>query len=231
MMFPVAILAGGLATRMRPLTETVPKALLDVNGEPFIIHQLRLLREQGITEVVICTGYLGHMIEEVVGNGNAFDLHVTYSPDGDRLLGTGGALKKALPLLGDNFFIIYGDSYLPCDYFAIQTAFKSAQRLALMTVFHNANSWDKSNVEFVDGQILIYDKQKQTPNMHYIDYGLGIIHAAAFSEVPSDQVYDLATLYQHLLSKRQLAAYEVKQRFYEIGSFDGLKEFSCYLDK
>jgi len=228
-MFPVALLAGGVATRLRPLTETIPKALVDVNGEPFIVHQLRLLCAHGIERVIVCTGYLGEMIRGYVGDGVRFGLEVEYSCDGPRLLGTGGAIKKALPLLGEAFFVLYGDSYLPCDYRAAQTEFDKSDRSALMTVFRNDSRWDRSNVEFVNGQVVAYDKQRHTPRMHHIDYGLGIFKRSAFESVPDDQSYDLALLYQYLLTHGELAAYETSQRFYEIGSVEGLEETRRYL--
>ncbi len=183
---PVVILAGGLATRLRPLTETIPKALVEVNGEPFVAHQLRLLSAKGIERVVMCTGYLGEMLQDYVGDGSQFGLQVEYSADGERLLGTGGAVHKALPLLGESFFVLYGDSYLPCDYREAQIAFKYSGKLALMTVFRNEGQWDSSYVEFADGQILTYDKQQRTTRMHHIDYGLGLFHRSAFSEIYED---------------------------------------------
>lgn len=229
MMFPVVILAGGLASRLRPLTETIPKALVDVNGEPFLAHQLRLLRANGIERVIICAGHLGELIQEYAGDGSRFGLRVECVFDGPRLLGTAGAIRRALPMLGRAFFVLYGDSYLPCDYRAVQTAFVQSGKPALMTVFHNQGRWDTSNVEYVDGHIVAYDKRQPTPCMHHIDYGLGILTSAAFALVPEDQPYDLAVLYQALLKHGQLAAYEVSQRFYEIGSFAGLEELRLYL--
>ena len=228
-LLPVAILAGGLATRLQPLTTTIPKALVEVHGEPFIAHQLRLLRAHGITHVVVCAGYLGAMLQEYVGDGAEFGVQVRFAFDGTRLLGTAGALKQALPLLGEAFFVLYGDAYLPCDYGTIQTAFEQSGRLALMTVFRNDGRWDRSNVAFVDGHILAYDKHHPTPQMRHIDYGLGVFHRTAFAAVPEAQCYDLATLYQELLAQGALAAYEVGQRFYEIGSFAGLEETRQYL--
>jgi len=226
---PVAILAGGLATRLRPVTETIPKALVEVNGEPFIAHQLRLLKSKGIQRVVLCIGYLGEMIQAYLKDGSQFGLQVEYVFDGERLLGTGGAIKRALPFLDEAFFVLYGDSYLPCDYQKVQIAFQNDAKLGLMTVFQNENNWDSSNVEFVNGQILAYDKQNRTPAMRYIDYGLGIFQRSAFSIVPADEPYDLAQLYQTLLNKEQLAAYEIHERFYEAGSFKGIAEMSEYL--
>ncbi|HWB86685.1 MAG TPA: sugar phosphate nucleotidyltransferase [Bryobacteraceae bacterium] len=225
-MLPVAILAGGPATRLRPATETVPKALLEINGEPFLAHQLRLLAARGIQRVVLCTGYLGEAIQSFAGDGRRYGLEVEYSCDGPRLLGTAGAIRRALPLLGSAFFTVYGDSYLPCDYAAVEEAFRLSGKRGLMTVFRNEGRWDKSNVEFSNSVILAYDKAKQTPRMHHIDYGLGAFHAAAFEFLPPDEPHDLAGVYQDLLQQGELAAYEVAERFYEVGSFEGIRELS-----
>lgn len=228
-MLPVAILAGGLASRLQPLTETIPKVLIEVTGEPFIAHQLRLLRANGFQRVTVCAGYLGEMIQDCVGDGGRFGLQVEFSFDGPRLLGTAGAVKQALPLLGEAFFVLYGDTYLSCDYRAVQTEFERSGRPALMTVFRNENRWDRSNVEFVNGRISAYDKEQRTPRMQHIDYGLGVFNHSAFEIVPRDQPYDLATLYHSLLTQGQLAAYEVDQRFYEIGTLEGLEETRRHL--
>lgn len=229
MMFPVVILAGGLATRLRPLTETIPKSLVDVNGEPFIAHQLRQLRHNGIECVTLCLGYLGEMVKEYIGDGHQFGIKVSYSFDGPKLLGTAGAIKQALPNLGENFFVLYGDSYLPCCFVDVQKTYIESQKMALMTVFNNQGQWDKSNVEFAQGEIRVYDKQNRTDRMHYIDYGLGIFNKKAFDLVPDNEDYDLAMLYQDLLHRHQLAAHEVSERFYEVGSFAGINELGYYL--
>ena len=229
MTIPVAILAGGMATRLMPVTEKIPKSLVDVYGEPFISHQLRLLRSKGIVKVIICAGYLGEMIQGFVGDGSRFDIEVEYSFDGGLLLGTGGAVKKALSLLSERFFVLYGDSYLPCDYEEVQAAFEDSGKKGLMAVFHNEGTWDTSNVEFKNGQILAYEKQRLTPRMKHIDYGLGVFQREAFATVPEDVPYDLADLYQFLLEKGELAAFEVMERFYEIGSIAGLEELKSHL--
>lgn len=228
-LFQVVILAGGLATRLRPMTETIPKSLVDVNGEPFIAHQLRLLKHHGIRDILMCVGYLGEQLIEVIGDGKEYGVNIAYSFDGPKLLGTAGAIKQAMPLLQDTFFVLYGDSYLPCDYQAVQDAYVKSQKLALMTVFKNSGQWDTSNVEFADGQILVYDKKNKTERMQYIDYGLGVFNKQAFNQLPSHEPYDLALLYQNLLAEQQLSAYEVKERFYEAGSFAGIKELGYYL--
>ena len=224
---PVALLAGGKATRLFPLTETIAKAMVEVAGAPFIAHQLRLLKSQNITQVVICCGVFSEQIEAYVGDGSAFGLQVRYSPDGPTLLGTGGALKQALPLLGEQFFVLYGDSYLPTPFAPILEAFARAGKQALMTVYRNRGQWDTSNVAFVQGMMEAYDKVHRTAAMEYIDYGLGMFTAEAFSETQT--VFDLATLYQSLLQAGQLAGHEVRERFYEIGSPAGLAEFAAWI--
>jgi NDP-sugar pyrophosphorylase family protein len=228
-MFPAAILTGGLATRLRPITETIPKALIDIAGEPFIAHQLRLLHSRGLRRVVLCVGHMGERIREFVGDGSAFGMDVAYSFDGPVLRGTGGALQQALPLLGDQFFVVYGDSYLPCDYAAVQGFFEASGKQGLMTVFRNHGQWDTSNVEFEDGRIVVYDKKLRSPRMHYIDYGLGLFRKEAFAGIGDGEVKDLAAVYQELLSRSELAAYEIQERFYEIGSFAGMEELSNLL--
>src|SRR6202789_679549 len=161
-MLPVAILAGGLATRLGALTEKTPKSLFRVAGEPFVAHQLRLLKRSGIQHVILCVGHLGEMIEDIVRDGDAFGLKVEYSYDGATLLGTAGAIRTALPKLGESFFVMYGDSYLACDYPAIEREFLRGDKLGLMTVFRNNGQWDTSNVEFADGRILAYSKKHRT---------------------------------------------------------------------
>jgi NDP-sugar pyrophosphorylase family protein len=223
---PVAILAGGMATRLRPMTERIPKSLVEIHGEPFIAQQLRLLHSRGIRRVVLCLGYLGEMVREFVADGRAFGLQVEYSFDGPVLRGTAGAIHEALPLLGRAFFVLYGDSYLPCDYAGVEEAFVRSEKKGLMTVFRNDGQWDTSNVEFAQGRILAYDKRNRTPRMHHIDYGLGVFERDAFEGLEPGSVYDLATTYQGLLARHELAACEVKERFYEIGSAAGIEELA-----
>jgi NDP-sugar pyrophosphorylase family protein len=228
-MLSAAILCGGLATRLRPLTGLIPKALIELNGEPFLAHQLRLLSSRGIGRVVLCVGYRGEMIRDFVGDGMQFGLHAEVSFDGPVLLGTAGAVRHALPLLGENFFVLYGDSYLPCDYCAVGNAFLRSGRRGLMTVFLNDGKFDASNVEYRDGQIVRYDKQNATSEMKYIDYGLGAFRSDAIAELRDGVPCDLASVYQNLLHLGELAAFDVPERFYEVGSPRGLEETSKYL--
>lgn len=229
MSLPVVILAGGLGTRLGEITKAIPKALVEVNGEPFLAHQLRLLRTNGIERVVMCVSHLGEMIRDYAGDGSGFGLRLDYSFDGPTLLGTAGAIRSALPLLDESFFVLYGDSYLPCDFGLVGKSFEQSSKLGLMTVYHNECQWDSSNVEFAGGKILAYDKNIKSPRMRFIDYGLGVFRRSVFRELRAEGPFDLAKLYQDLLARGELAACEVSQRFYEIGSVDGLNELSEYL--
>jgi NDP-sugar pyrophosphorylase family protein len=223
-MIPIVILAGGLAIRMRPVTEKIPKSMIDINGKPFIYHQLHLLKDKGISHVILCLGYLGEQVAGYVGNGDNFHLQVDCFFDGDRLLGTGGAIKHIGEKLPDNFFVLYGDSYLDIDYKAIETAYYSSAKNGLMTIFKNENKWDTSNIIFKNNEIIKYSKKNKTNDMNYIDYGLGILKKSVFASFPENDPFDLAEVYEHLTNTRQLAAYEVDERFYEIGSPAGLAE-------
>lgn len=226
---PVALLAGGMATRLRPITEKIPKLLVEVAGEPFFSHQLRLLKKNGLTKIVLCVGYLGDMIVEQYGDGSKWGIEIQYSFDGEKLLGTGGALIRALPKLGDAFYVLYGDSYLPVDYQAVGRAFIESGKLGLMTVFENREAYDASNVWFENGNIRHYSKKEKLPQMRHIDYGLGLFRAGAFAPYPRDAVVDLATVQTDLVHRHELAGYEMKERFYEIGSHAGLDELDRLL--
>jgi len=220
-LFTVAILAGGLATRMHAVTQTIPKSLIDVAGRPFIDHQLELLRAEGVENVVLCVGHLGEMIEAHIGDGSRFGLSVRYSFDGEKLLGTGGALRRALPQLGDDFFVLYGDSYLEIDYAAVQATYGERAKPALMTVFRNEGQWDTSNVLFDGAKILRYDKRNPSADMKYIDYGLGILSSELLKH-RGNEAFDLADVYAELVDGGRLAGFEATKRFYEIGTPSGL---------
>ena len=226
---PVAILAGGFATRLRPITEKIPKSLIFVAGKPFLAHQLELLRSRGLRRVVLCVGHLGEMIQRDFGDGSQFGVRIDYSFDGPKLLGTGGAIKQALPLLGGNFFVLYGDSYLPIEYRPVADFFQHSDKLGCMTVYRNEGRHDTSNVVFRNGQIEVYDKKNRTSEMKHIDYGLSLFKSAAFDLFPADKPFDLAEVMGKLVRERQLAGYEVHERFYEIGSPAGLAELETLL--
>ena len=225
------ILAGGLATRMKPITEKIPKSLIELKGKPFIIHQLSYIKSQGIQKIVLCIGHLGHMIQSLIGNGEALGLDIQYSLDVDKLLGTGGAIKKSLPLLKEDFFVLYGDSFLPINYKNVEEAYVLSKKNALITIVKNNNQWDKSNVEFESGKLIEYNKHHPNQRMHYIDYGLSVLNQSIFNAYHENEPFDLSDLYHKLSLHHHLAGFETFERFYEIGSKDGLKETEDYLSK
>ncbi len=225
-MLPVVVLAGGLATRLRPITEKIPKGLVEVAGRPFLAHQIELLRGEGVTEIVLCVGYLGEMIEAEFGDGSALGVRIRYAFDGPRLLGTGGAIRGAVEMLPEEFFVMYGDSYLPINYAAVERAFLTSGLPALMTVFRNEGKWDASNVWFEKGVIRAYDKVNRVPEMRHIDYGLSAWRREVFESVEAGTVLDLANLFQRHVRGSTLAGYEVTERFYEVGSHEGLSELN-----
>lgn len=226
-MIPIVILAGGLATRIRPYTDKIPKSMLQVAGEPFISHQLRYLKKQGAHSVVLCLGYLGEKIESYVESQKGFGLKISYSYDGEELVGTGGAIKKALPLLPETFFVQYGDSYLPINYSEIENSYFAKKNEALMTIYENNGRYDNSNVQYLNGLVRQYDKRNPNKNMKFIDYGLGILKASNFDGSPN--VFDLSEIYSELAVQNKLSGLEVFSRFYEIGSFSGIEDTNNFL--
>jgi N-acetyl-alpha-D-muramate 1-phosphate uridylyltransferase len=230
-MLAVAILAGGLATRLRPLTDRVPKSLLEIAGRPFIFHQLEMLRNEGVDRVVLCVGHLGEQIRAVVGDGRAHGMAIDYSFDGSELLGTGGALRRALPILGAAFFVLNGDSYLRCPLARIQSAYEACGRPALMTVLRNDNRWERSNVLYRNGAIIEYDKHSPRVDMEHVDFGLSVLSSAVFAPYAAAKVIDLADICQNLSRSGRLAAFEVMERFYEIGSLQGIADTEEFLTR
>jgi NDP-sugar pyrophosphorylase family protein len=228
---PLALLTGGLATRLRPRTLKVPKAMIEVAGAPFIAHQLQLIRREGVARVVLCVGYLGEQIEAFVKDGSQFGVAADYCYDGANLLGTGGALRNALPLLGPEFLVMYGDSWLDTPFAPIVTAFRESGKSALMTVFRNAGQWDVSNIWYESGAIRRYDKRERVPQMQHIDWGLSVVKAALLAQRPADTAFDLAEVFSDLARRGELAGYEIATRFYEIGSVEGWRETDALLRK
>jgi NDP-sugar pyrophosphorylase family protein len=228
--FPtVMILAGGLGTRLGALYEKTPKSLVKVADAPFIDHQLRLLARKGASTVILLLAHLGDQIADFVKDGCQYKLKVQYSYDGETLLGTGGAIKKALTLVSHEFAVIYGDSYLDLDCMAAYKAFRASGTQALMTVLHNENRWGKSNVAFANGLVQKYGSGHQGDQLNYIDYGFSILSKTAFAGFDHSQSLDLSVVFQDLIDKQMLAGFEVTRRFYEIGSLQGLQETDEFL--
>jgi NDP-sugar pyrophosphorylase family protein len=228
-MLPIAVLSGGLATRLRPLTDRVPKSLIPIAGRPFVFHQLELLKTQGAERVVLCIGHLGDQIESAVGDGRRFGLEVFYSSDGADLLGTGGALKRALPLLGDRFFVLNGDSYLRLSYDGMQRAHERCGCPAMMAVFRNDNRWDRSNVRYRDGRVLEYVKSQPRADLSHIDFGVSVLSAGALSPIGESRFGGFSDVCAALAARGQLAGFEVSERFFEIGSKHGIRDTEAYL--
>ncbi len=224
---PVCILAGGRGTRLGERARGLPKALIDVNGEPFVFHQLRLLARHGARQLVLCVGYLGQEIIERVGR-ERFGISITYSQDGPQALGTLGAIRKAAPLLGERFLVLYGDTYLRLDYKSAVSAWERSALPAMMTVLHNEDRWDTSNAIFDGERVIAYDKRLPSATMMWIDYGLGALDSSALEALPAD-VSDLADLYQALAERKELFGFAVTERFYEIGTPPALSETTAFL--
>jgi NDP-sugar pyrophosphorylase family protein len=223
------ILAGGLGTRLLPLTQSVPKAMVPVCGRPFLTYQLEYFAHHGIRDIILCVGHLDSRIESHFGDGRRLDVTIRYGHDGDRLLGTAGAIKNVEHLLDDVFFVTYGDSYTVVDFAKIMDYFISREQLGLMVVFKNENQWDRSNV-VVDGEyVRVYDKQHTHSGMHYIDFGVLLFRRGALRDIPPGVSVDLNYVSQRLIAQQQLLAYETHDRFYEIGSVAGLQEFETLL--
>jgi len=227
----MVILAGGLATRLHPLTERVPKSLILIQGKPFLQYQIELLKRYGITDLLLCTGFLGNRIKLWFDDGQKFGVRIQYSEEKNGLLGTGGALKNAEEFLGNEFFVMYGDSYLFLDYQEVIDYFHESDTLGLMVVYKNHNKYDKSNVIVENGFVKVYDKSTTSPGMIYIDAGLSVLKKEVLAFFSLDKPFPLDDIFQYLISRKELAVFETKQRFYEIGSIGGLKDFRHLVKK
>jgi len=225
----IVILCGGLATRLRSLTEKIPKSMIDINGKPFLEYQLELLKKNGIFDMIFCIGHKGEQIENYFRDGSRFGVKIRYSREKDKLLGTGGALKKAENLLDKVFLVIYGDSYLPFNFKAAIDYFNEFEKLGLMVVYKNQSQYEKSNVLIKDNLVKQYNKENPIKEMEYIDYGVSIFRKKVLELLPENTRCDLSQTYLSLIKKNQLLAFESKIRFYEVGSFEGIEEFKRYI--
>ena len=230
-MLPLAVLAGGYATRLGSLTKETPKCLIEINGRPFVDWQLELLMGKGYSDFIFCVSYKSESIQEYLGDGKSRGANIKYSYDGQTQLGTGGAIKNALPKLGNAFGVIYGDSYLPTNYLAAEQEFLSSGSQALMLVYENLNQFDSSNVEFVKGKLIKYEKGTRNSDMRHIDYGITFFRDTAFRLWMDQTSFDLSEVCHQLAKDNKLDGYEVFERFYEIGSMRGIEELSQYLRK
>lgn len=226
-----AILAGGLATRLRPLTESIPKSMVEIFGKPFLEYQLDFLKRNGVKDIVLCIGYLGEIIENYFRDGKQFGVDIRYSREKEKLLGTAGALKNAEDLLQNEFFVMYGDSYLFLDFNAIMSYFKKFDKLSLMVVYRNRDRYGPSNVAVENGYVKEYSKHWKTEEMIFIDYGVSVLRKKALELIPKGWEYSLEDLFPRLIGQREILYYEIYDRFYEIGNFQGLREFEDYIKR
>jgi NDP-sugar pyrophosphorylase family protein len=228
-MLPLAVLAGGFATRLGLITSDVPKNMLMINGKPFVDWQLDLLSKNGYKKLVFCVSHKSQLIQDYLGDGSKFHVEIEYSFDGTSQLGTGGAIQNALSLLGPKFGVIYGDSLLPINYSDVENHFLNAEKLALMTVFRNENRFDASNVQFDQGILYKYEKGKVDSKMQHIDYGLTYFKREAFLGRGELKEFDLAEMCHDLANNGNIGGFEVFEEFFEIGSQSGINRTSKYL--
>ena len=224
----IVVLAGGLATRLGVLTHDIPKSMVEIKGKPFMEYQLDIFKRSGFKRALICLGHFGEQIETYFGDGSRFGIEIKYSYE-DKPLGTAGALKNTGTLLDDRFFTIYGDSYIAPDFDDIWNVFRSKNKLGLMTVYKNNNLYDSSNTVIDGNMVTRYDKRNRTPEMACIEYGINLFHKDMLARIPKNCFYELGDVFISLIADDELLAYEVKERFYEIGSPSGLEDFKNYI--
>lgn len=226
------ILAGGLGTRLRPVTEKIPKAMVSINGKPFLRHLLELLGEQNISDILLCTGYLGEQVKAYFGDGKSLELRIKYREEKGALLGTGGALKQAQSLMAEHCLVLNGDTYLPIDYNEMAVTYFGRGKKALTAVYANQkNTGVKNNLALSgDDTVTRYDKGGTGPGLNYVEAGALIIQRQALDLIPDK--YPVAIekgLYPSLIAQRELGAYITNQRFYDIGTPEQVLVFEEFL--
>ena len=224
------VLAGGVGTRLRPLTNDIPKPMVPIGGKAFLEHTINLLKRNSVDDLVICLGYRGEIIRSYFGDGQSFGIRIRYSEDGDQLVGTAGSLRKAASLLSDRFFITFGDAYPILDYKAAWNYFLQTGKIALMVVWKNSDKYGRSNTVVRDGLVTLYSKKERTESMQYIEFGVTFMEKRVIELIPNEYPVDLEVLYRQLIAKKEMAALEVEQRIYDIGSPEGLTEFRKLAD-
>jgi N-acetyl-alpha-D-muramate 1-phosphate uridylyltransferase len=225
----VAILAGGLGTRLMPLTRNLPKPMVPVLGRPFLEHQITLLQRHGATDIVLLVGHLGDAIRAYFGDGSRFGIRILYSDEGDARLDTAGAVKHAESLLDDAFMVLFGDSYLPVDYAQISREFLARGTRGMMVVYRNDNRFDTSDVAVEDGLVTAYQKYPPLPGAVYINYGLTLLKRETLAVMTPGQSISLQDFLQPFVREHAIAAWEATKRFFEIGSLAGLSELESHL--
>lgn len=226
----IVILAGGIASRLYPLTKKIPKSMIKVCEKPFFNYQIDLLKKNQIDEIVMCIGIFSEQIIDYFGDGKKFGISIKYSKENPNdLLGTCGAIKNAEKYLDEVFFVMYGDSYLPINFNDIYEKFLKSKKYGLMTIYKNQNKFDTSNVAIENDLVSIYDKSQKNKNLQYIDYGLSILNKQVLNDIPSNKFVDLEFLFKQMIEKKMLTYYISEERFYEIGSEEGIRDFENFV--
>jgi len=225
----IAIICGGLATRLKKVSKTVPKSMIEINGKPFLQYQIEMLKKQKIKDIVLCVGHLSEKIESYFGNGSKFGVNIKYSYDKDKLLGPIGAVKNAESLLEDEFFIMYGDSYIFVDFKKVYEFYKKQQKLACMVVYKNENKYDKSNLAVEKNMVVAHKDDSKGHDIDYIDYGTSILNKKSLDFIPKNEFFSTEKFFKILILKNELLAYVVKKRFYHIGTPEALEEYRNYI--
>ena len=225
-------MAGGLATRIRPLTNKIPKSMISIEGKPFLQYQIELLSCYGIKDIILCVGYMGEKIENCFENGNKYNTRIIYSYEKEKLLGTGGALKMTEPYLDEKFYLIWGDSYVRLNYKKMfDFHLKNSKNFDVtMAIFYNIRNFDKSNIVYKNGSIKKYDKNS-TDNMKYIDSGVMVLNKKLLSRIPNREVFQIENLFTKLAKEEKIKPFLIKKRYYEIGSLEGLNQFSKFVKR
>lgn len=225
-------MAGGLATRLRPLTNDIPKSLILIQGKPFLQYQIELLTRYDIKDIVLCVAYMGKKIEDYFGDGNKFGVKITYSYEKNKLLGTGGALKLVEPYLNENFFLLWGDSYVRLNYKEMHDFhLKNTNDFDVtIAIFYNIRNYDKSNIIYERGRIKKYEKNSKD-EMKYIDAGIMVFNKKILKRIPSGKVFQIEDLFHKLAKEEKLKPFLIKKRYYEIGSLKGLNQFKKFVKR
>jgi len=222
-MIPAVILAGGLGTRLRPLTDRQPKALVRVQGKPFLEHQLELLQRGGVRDVLLLVGYRGRQIEQSFGDGARLGLRLRYSLE-DTPLGTGGALRQAEALLPDDFLLLNGDTLMPLDYEKLEKAYRQSQKLGLLVAYENPEHALDNNLALGSDHLVTAYHRHNPAGLTHVDAGLGVFSKRLLQFIPPALRVSLEEeVYPMLIHRSQLMGFPTPQRFYDMGSFAGLE--------
>ncbi len=225
-------MAGGLATRIRPLTNEIPKSLVSIEERPFLQYQIELLTCYGIKDIILCVSYMGKKIENCFGDGNKYNARIIYSYEKEKLLGTGGALKLAEKNLKENFFLIWGDSYVNLNYKEMHDFhLKNSDNFDVtIAIFYNIRNYDKSNIVYKSGKIKKYEKNS-TDKMKYIDAGVMVINKKLLLRIPPGKVFQIENLFTKLAKEEKIKPFLIKKRYYEVGSLKGLNQFTKFVKR